>query len=46
MQMGIVRKATLSDLDKVAEIHKQEFKDHFLGQFSQSLNKKIFTSVS
>lgn len=42
MKMGIVRKAMLSDLDKVAEIHKQEFSDHFLGQFSQLLIRKFY----
>lgn len=41
-KVGVVRKAMLSDLDKVVEIHKQEFSDHFLGIFSQSLIRKFY----
>lgn len=39
--MGI-RKAVLSDMTKIARIHKEQFKDHFLGQYSQKVVQKYY----
>lgn len=37
-----IRLATKSDLTEVAEIHKKQFSDHYLGQFSVKLLERFY----
>ena len=37
-----IRKALPSDIAQIASLHKQQFKDHFLGRYSESLIQKYY----
>jgi ribosomal protein S18 acetylase RimI-like enzyme len=38
----MIRKASRSDMNAVAKIHKQQFKDHFLGRYSINMIQKFY----
>lgn len=37
-----IRKALDSDIAQIANLHKQQFKDHFLGRYSEELIRKYY----
>lgn len=40
--MSMIRKVEKDDLQAIAAIHKENFGDHFLGKFSESLIAKFY----